>query len=149
MMMTVPTILIKMLVGQRWRWVKGKQLVMFCWHQQCTCTLGREKSPQIFNQFRDTTWWGIFWVGAEYILETDEVYVHGHHPSEYMHWIENELACIFDLYLFFGKFSAKSPESRLEEGRRRQNRRRGKLTKRVKLTCKHTCLQMMWRFIYI
>ena len=32
MMMTVPTILIKVLVGQRWRWVKGKQLVMFCWH---------------------------------------------------------------------------------------------------------------------
>ena len=34
-------------------------------------------------------------VGAEYILETDELYVHGRHPSEYMHWIESELACIF------------------------------------------------------
>ena len=93
-MMTVRTILIKMLVGHRWRWVKGKQLVMFCWHQHCTCTLGREKSPQIFNQFRDTTWSQVFWVGAEYILETNELYVHGHHPRKYMHWIENELACI-------------------------------------------------------
>ena len=104
-----------------------------------------------------------FWIRAVYILGTDGKYVHGHRMNKYaLNWepvalhfssyqLFVEIRSCFQLHTLAAKNKTRimttmhhillvynfvqcdSPESRLEEGRSRQNRRRGRLKKVDKL----------------